>query len=34
MVDNAIGVAIGFVLTFTRLGGIEAVLEKRRIARR
>jgi VanZ family protein len=34
MVDNAIGVAIGFVLSFTPLGRIEAELEKRRIERR
>jgi VanZ family protein len=33
MVDNGIGVAVGFLLSFTRLGRVKAVLEKRRLAR-
>ncbi|HEY0572319.1 MAG TPA: VanZ family protein, partial [Enterovirga sp.] len=33
MVDNAIGVAMGFLLSFTPLGRIGAVLERRRRAR-
>jgi VanZ family protein len=33
MVDNAIGVAIGFVLCLTPLGQLKAVLDRRRLPR-